>query len=176
MMNRKLGLIGLMVLILAGTAPLMADTGSGTLYGNAAAKADSNLTIEDMLLYAIQDEYFARAEYVAIMEKFGAMRPFSNIKDAETTHISWITQAYSAYKLSVPADDAKQHVVVPATLKTAFEAGVQAELDNIAMYDKFLATPLMQDARYVDLKALFTNLKNASYNHLKAFQTQLSKY
>lgn len=175
-MNRKFGLLTLMVLILAGTAPLMADTGAGTLYGNAAAKADTTLTIEDMLLYAIQDEYFARVEYVAIMEKFGTMRPFSNIKDAETTHISWITQAYSTYKLSLPADDARQHVIVPATLKDAFSAGVQAELDNIAMYDKFLATPLLQDARYTDLKVLFTNLKNASYNHLKAFQNQLAKY
>ena len=34
-------------------------------YGNAAAKADPQLTIESMLMYAIQDEYMAEAEHTA---------------------------------------------------------------------------------------------------------------
>jgi len=150
--------------------------GTLTAYGNAAAKADESLTIEDMLLYAAQDEYFARAEYVAIMAKFGTARPFSNIKSAEENHLAWLKDAFAAYKLSFPKDEAANYVQAPATLLDAYKAGVQAEIDNIAMYDKFLASPLIQGGQNPDLKTLFTNLKNGSVNHLNAFQRQLGKY
>ena len=40
-----------------------------------------------MLTYAIQDEYLALAEYELIIEKYGSMRPFSNIINSEKTHI-----------------------------------------------------------------------------------------
>jgi len=157
---------------------LAAAGAAGTLaaYGNAAAKADYSLTIEDMLLYAAQDEYFARAEYVAIMAKFGTARPFSNIKSAEENHLAWLKDAFAAYKLQFPRDEAANYVQVPATLLDAYKAGVQAEIDNIAMYDKFLASPLIQGNQYADLRTLFTNLKNGSVNHLNAFQRQVGKF
>jgi len=157
---------------------LAAAGAAGTLaaYGNAAAKADDSLTIEDMLLYAAQDEYFARAEYVAIMAKFGAARPFTNIKSAEENHLAWLKDAFAAYTLQFPWDEAANYVQVPATLLDAYKAGVQAEIDNIAMYDRFLASPLLQGGQNPDLKTLFTNLKNGSLNHLDSFQRQVGKY
>jgi len=160
------------------TLSLAAAGAAGTLtaYGNAAAKADDSLTIEDMLLYAAQDEYFARAEYVAIMAKFGTARPFSNIKSAEENHLAWLKDAFAAYKLQFPRDEAANYVQVPPTLLDAYKAGVQAEIDNIAMYDKFLASPLIQGSQYADLRTLFANLKNGSVNHLNAFQRQVGKY
>ncbi|MFQ3620972.1 MAG: hypothetical protein SNJ78_08510, partial [Spirochaetales bacterium] len=69
-MHKKTVLTSLVLLTLIGTFGLMADAESSLLYGNTAAKADSSLTVEKMLLYALQDEYLARAEYVAIMEKY----------------------------------------------------------------------------------------------------------
>ncbi len=165
--------IALMVSLSLATA---GAAGTLTVYGNAAAKADNSLTIEDMLLYAAQDEYFARAEYVAIMAKFGTARPFSNIKSAEENHLAWLKDAFAAYKLQFPRDEAANYVQAPATLLDAYKAGVQAEIDNIAMYDKFLASPLIQGSQYADLRTLFTNLKNGSVNHLNAFQRQVGKY
>lgn len=154
-----------------------ADSGqASTLYGNSAAKADQSLTIEDMLLYAAQDEYLARGEYVAIMKKFGTMRPFSNIMRAEENHLAWLKDAHAAYKIAFPTDQSADHLHVPATLLEAYKTGVQAEIDNIAMYDRFLATDLIKSAENKDFKVLFTNLRNASENHLQAFQNQLTKY
>ena len=147
-----------------------------TLYGNAAAKADGSLTIQDMLLYAAQDEYTARGEYAAIMGKYGTLRPFSNIIRAEENHLAWLRDAFAAYKLPFPADEASSHLIVPATLIDAYRTGVQAEVDNIAMYNTFLANPLIQGTQYADLRALFTNLRNASENHLQSFQNQLARY
>jgi hypothetical protein len=172
-MKRTIRLIVLAAMIVAATAGIGA---SESLYGNGAAKADADLSIEDMLLYAAQDEYFARGEYLAIMAKFGEARPFTNIERAEENHLAWLRTAYGTYRLSFPADGSKPYIAVPATLKDAFSAGVQAEIDNIAMYDRFLASSLLRDSRYADLKNLFTNLKNASGNHLESFRRQAAKY
>lgn len=164
-------------MVVIGGMVFALDTGtSQMLYGNAAAKADTSLTVSDMLTYAIQDEYLARAEYDAIMGKFGTIQPFSNIIKAENTHISWLEEAFKNYKLSIPKDEAKAYIHVPATLKETYEAGVQAEIDNIAMYERFLASPLIQDSKYNDLKVLFTNLRDASKNHLEAFKNQLNRF
>jgi len=146
------------------------------LYGNAAAKADANLTVESMLTYAIQDEYLARAEYAAIMAKFGNMTPYTNIKKAEEQHIAWLKDMFASLKLALPADDAGTYIQAPATLKDAAKAGVQAEIDNIAMYERFLAQPVLRDSRYAVVVDLFSRLKNASQNHLAAFQKQAAKY
>ena len=41
----------------------------------------------DINTYAIQDEYVAQKEYKEIMDKYGNVRPFSNIINAEANHI-----------------------------------------------------------------------------------------
>lgn len=157
-------------------AILFISSGDGTnqnLYGSSAAKVDNDLTIQDMLTYAIQDEYLAHAEYEAIISKFGNVKPFTNIIKAEETHIKWLEDAFKAYKLPIPKDEAKKYIKVPETLIKAYEAGVQAEIENIAMYERFLGIPLIKSNAYSDLRTLFTNLKNASQNHLEAFKKQL---
>lgn len=164
--------VGLLLFVLASGA-YSATTQEP--YGAAAAKADKDLTIEEMLVYAIQDEYLARAEYKAILAKFGNVRPFSNIVSAEETHVSYLKSAFSKYNLSVPLDEADGRIVVPSTLEEANRAGVQAEIENIAMYNRFLGAPALQAATYADIRSLFQTLKDASENHLKAFQNQLSK-
>ena len=66
---------------------------------------------------------------------------------------------------------AEEHVALPADLKSAFETGVQAEIDNIAMYESFLSRELPADVREV-----FESLMNASKNHLRAFRNNLRRY
>ena len=124
-----------------------------------------------MLTYAIQDEFLARAEYEVIMEKWGVMRPFSNIVQAEIRHADWVKELFESHGFSVPENAAADHVVIPDSLKEAFETGVQAEIDNIAMYDKFLALDLPDDVREV-----FERLKAGSENHLRAFRNGLARY
>ena len=134
-------------------------------YGSAAVVAGKTYKLADMLTYAIEDEYAAHAEYAAIMAKFGEQRPFSNIMRAEQTHIARLTPLFAAHGVALPKDNAAQHVVVPATLAEAFKIGVDAEIKNIAMYEAFLRAELPADVRLV-----FEALKNASQNHLAAFE------
>ena len=157
-------------IVLFLTAALLAPIAASD-FGASAAVRDDNPTLEAMLRYAIQDEYLARAEYEQIMETHGDIRPFSNIIQAEESHVGYLVPLFENLGLTVPADTAADHVVVPESLKQAIEIGVQAEIDNIAMYDRFLDQDLPADVRDV-----FERLKNASENHLRAFRNNLMRY
>jgi hypothetical protein len=164
-------LIETALLVLVSTGVFAADADFGAL----GAEGKTALSLEQTLTYAIQDEYLARAEYEAIMERYGNVRPFSNIIRAEEQHIEWLKQLFAEYGLKLPVDTSRSRVVLPADLKTALQTGVQAEVDNIAMYEAFLgkaaASPLPANVRDV-----FERLKSASENHLRAFRNNLSRY
>ena len=140
-------------------------------FGARGAEGKSGLTIEQMLTYAIQDEYLARAEYRLIIEEYGSIRPFTNIVAAEQRHIEWVTELLDEYGYSLPKDTAHMYVVLPENLKSSFETGVQAEIDNIAMYASFLRADIPGD-----VQDLFEQLKRASENHLQAFRNNLNRY
>ena len=139
-------------------------------YGAAAAKDAQNYTMAEMLTWAIQDEYLARAEYAQIMDTFAVDRPFSNIAKAEETHISLLTPLFETYGAALPDDEGDAHVVLPESLVQAYETGVTAEINNIAMYEAFLQHDLPQDVQDV-----FTVLRDASQNHLAAFERNLDR-
>ncbi len=148
------------------------DAGS---WGAKGAATASPLTVEDMLRYAMEDEYLARAEYYAIMKRFGSARPFSNIVRSEETHISWLVDAYAVAGLTLPVDRAASLVTVPTSLAAAYRTGVDAEIANIAMYDAFLDSPLLKKPEHTSLVALFSRLRDASKNHLSAFKRAVAR-
>ena len=140
-------------------------------FGARGAEGKSGLTVEQMLTYAIQDEYLARAEYELIIGEYGSIRPFTNIMSAEERHIEWVAEMFDEYGYSLPKDTANLYVALPADLRSSFQTGIQAEIDNIAMYESFLAEDLPADVR-----DLFERLKRASENHLRAFRNNLHRY
>ena len=139
--------------------------------GAKASKNNPSPNVEEMLLYAIQDEYLARAEYYEVIDRFGEIRPFTNIVKSEETHVGMLIPLFESHGLDVPQDTYASHAVIPDDLKTAFEIGVQAEIDNIAMYESFLQRELPEDIR-----TAFERLKAASENHLRSFRNGLSRY
>jgi hypothetical protein len=140
-------------------------------FGAAGAEGKTGLSIDQMLTYAIQDEYLARAEYKLIIEEYGNIRPFTNIMAAEQKHIEWVTEILDRYEFTVPKDTAHRYVALPEDLQSSFQAGIQAEVDNIDMYASFLKEDLPGDVR-----DLFERLMRASENHLQAFRNNLSRY
>ena len=137
-------------------------------YGSSGALDDETLTLADMLTYAMQDEYLARAEYAVIIGSFGSDRPFTNIMRAEETHIEALSPLFEAYGVASPADEGESHTAAVASLTEAYQAGVNAEVNNIAMYETFLDQNLPDNVRTV-----FESLMRASENHLRAFQNRL---
>jgi hypothetical protein len=162
----------IMVLVVAlSTAVALVSFADTADFGAKGAEGKTGLTVEQMLTYAIQDEYLARAEYELIIEEYGSIRPFTNIMAAEERHIEWVTELLDEYGYFVPKDTANLYVALPEDLKSSFETGVQAEIDNIAMYESFLRADLPADVR-----DLFERLKGASENHLRAFRNNLNRY
>jgi len=154
----------LLAVAVVGTAGVvMAE--ENALGAQAAAK-DSSYTIEEMLTYAIQDEYLAQAEYAAIIEAFDVTRPYTNILRAEGNHVEALLPLFAAHGVTVPdASIVAGQAVIPDTLEETLAIGVEAEQKNIAMYDAFLEQDLPDDVRVV-----FENLRDASANHLAAFE------
>ncbi|RSD28720.1 ferritin-like domain-containing protein [Mesobacillus subterraneus] len=140
-------------------------------FGAKGALQDSSITLEEALVYAIQDEYLAQARYDAIIGKFGNVRTFTNIKAAEQRHISALVNLFQKYNIKIPDNNASQYVTAPETLKDAYKQGVDGEIENIAMYDKLKGIPSLPE----DVKAVFTQLGNASKNHLEAFRRGLGR-
>lgn len=138
---------------------------AAAVYGAAAAMADTSLTLSDMLTYAIEDEYAARAEYALILDEYGVVRPFSNIINAETTHVAELTPLFAAHGVTIPEEPDFDGLHLPDTLQAAMETGVTAEILNIDMYRSFLAMELPDDVRTV-----FEQLLAASEKHLSAFE------
>lgn len=125
----------------------------------------------DALTEALEDEYKARAAYRRIIETYGERRPFINIVEAESRHIASLLSLFDKYDLTPPSDDWAEKVDVPSSYREACADGVQAEIDNAAMYDRFLET--VQEA---DIRRVFENLQAASReNHLPAFRRCLER-
>ncbi len=141
-----------------------------TNYGAKGALNDTSLTLPQMLTYALQDEHLAQSRYKNVLQTFGDIRTFARIKEAELRHIYALLPLFEKYQVPIPEDISQSFVKTPGNVKSAFAASVEGEVDNIAMYEKFLAYELPNDIRMV-----FTQLLNASQNHLAAFERGLGR-
>jgi rubrerythrin len=157
------------------------ETGQGNKGGNStieidwSLKPEVNVTFEEdyslgeMLNLAIEDEYHAKNTYVAIVDDFGDVSPFNAIIDAELSHIESLKLVFEDHGFVLP-EDPNSIESVPADLNSALEAAIQAEVNNIAMYEHFLS---LSDEE--DVIAAFELLKAASESHLESFMMSLQR-
>jgi len=124
-------------------------------------------TLSNVLIEAINDEYKACATYRLVISKFGEIRPFINIVEAESRHIEALLPLFKKYGITIPDDTWVSRIQVPDSIIDACRDGVQAEIENAEMYDRLL------DATkdYPDVQQVLMQLQRASAeNHLPAFQ------
>lgn len=115
---------------------------------------------------ALDDEYQAWATYDQVIRDFGAVRPFSNIRDAEARHIDALAGLFERYGVPVPTNPWPGRVKRYPTLHEACVAAVDAEIANAALYERLLASTTR-----ADILAVFGNLQEASQQrHLRAFR------
>jgi len=120
----------------------------------------------DALGEALDDEYCAWATYDQVIADFGEVPPFGNIREAEARHIEALRGLFDRYGLGVPENPWPGKVARYANLHEACAAGVAAEIENGALYERLLAS-----TRRADILTVFRNLQEASqHRHLPAFQ------
>lgn len=115
---------------------------------------------------ALDDEYKARATYQGVIDRFGPVRPFVNIIEAEERHANALLRLFERFGIEPLKDRWAGEVPAPSSLAEACKAGVEAEIENAAMYERLLAQ--VSDARVRDV---LKRLQQASQQrHLPAFR------
>lgn len=131
----------------------------------------TNGDLRTILDEALEDERKAEATYASVLAKFGEVRPFSNIIDAERRHSSAIERQMARLGFPIPPNNWEGRAPAPASLAEACREAVQAEVENIALYDRLLPTIADSTVRQV-----LENLQAASRdNHLPAFRRCLAR-
>ncbi|MCT0202015.1 DUF2202 domain-containing protein [Synechococcus sp. CS-602] len=122
---------------------------------------------------ALNDEYHAWATYTQVLEDFGPVRPFQHIRDSEQRHIQALQHLFHRYNLTVPTNPwSAVNLSHYASAQEACEAGVQAEIDNVDLYQRILRA-----TQRPEMLRVFERLRSASQNrHLAAFQRAAARF
>jgi hypothetical protein len=126
------------------------------------------LSVEETedLLAVLDDEYRAHATYTQILDDLGPVLPFTNIRDAEARHVDALLGLLRAFGVAAPSNTWPGRVTRYPSVQEACAAGVRAEIDNAALYDRVLTRTSRPE-----LVTVYENLQRASReNHLPAFE------
>ncbi len=171
--------------LFAFAAPAMAQSwyrvnGPGT--GTPVAVVPVTAEEVRWLAYMREEEKLARDVYEQLLAKWG-LSIFRNIAMSEEQHHTAIGTLLVRYSVPDPALNKPTGVYVDAKLaalysqlmakglqsaKDALEVGVLIEKTDIADLEAALKSTVK-----LDIKRVYTNLMNGSYNHLEAFETTL---
>lgn len=172
---RKTFFVALLV-SLVGFGLVMTTVNASSIYDSEVRSfelsTDVKYSLEEMLLYAIQDEYLAQAEYQLIISQYGEIKPFINIVAVEQGHIDLLIPLFETYNIELPENNVSEKAVLPESISSALATGIEAEEMNIAMYQQFLSQDNLPD----DVRSVFEYLMNASENHLRAFSKERYNY
>lgn len=151
--------------------------GPGLAFDNTPPTAEEAKT----LAFMREEEKLARDVYRLLAEKWN-LTVFRNIAEAEEQHFRTIGAVLEKYNLPDPAltepgvySDAGLTALYAeliakgmSSVSDALEVGVIIEKTDIADLEEAI-----QAAVKPTLKRLYTNLMNASFNHLEAFEANL---
>ena len=79
---------------------------------------------------ALEDEYQSWSIYDQVIQDFGEVRPFINIRDAEARHIEALRTLYLRYGVAIPENAWVGKVERYSSVQAACEASVAAEIAN----------------------------------------------
>jgi len=130
--------------------------------------ADTRLDASEQqaLADALDDEYKSHETYAQVIRDFGEVRPFINIVEAEARHIAALLALFDRYGTVPPENRWAGKAPRFKSVHEACMAGVQGEIENVALYDRLLAS-----TRRADILDVFQSLRSASQDrHLPAFQ------
>lgn len=149
-----------------GSGSAMAESVQAAAVVSGPGTGDLSASEIEALGMALNDEYKAWAVYDQVIADLGAVRPFTRIVTAEETHIDALVTLFDRYGLEVPENPWSGNVPTFDSRTEACAGGVQAEIDNAALYDQLFT---MVDNS--DIIRVFTALQQASLSkHLPAFE------
>ncbi|MGC8722038.1 MAG: DUF2202 domain-containing protein [Caldisericaceae bacterium] len=138
---------------------------------------------EKGILYMVEEEKLARDVYAYLYNLWG-ITTFSNIKDAEQTHMDQVLSLVDQYKLQAPATLDSVGVFSDPHLQELYNTLINQGSQSVT--DALKVGALIEETDIIDLqnysnetesssvKTVYLNLMNGSENHLRAFVSQLN--
>jgi hypothetical protein len=115
---------------------------------------------------ALADERAAEARYETVTRSLGTVMPFRQLERAERRHAWALEQLLEQHGAPVPPAASAPSISEPKSLREECALGVQAEKNNIALYDELLRSELP-----ADVQCVFSHLRSASRDrHLPALE------
>ena len=136
------------------------------------------------LTFMVEEEKVARDVYNHLAEKWGE-RVFSKIFKSEQKHMDAIEKLLKRYELTVPSTMDEEGIFMDEKLQsmydTLIEQGDQSLKDALNVAVEIEETDIndletiLEDELPADMERVYNHLLRGSYNHLRAFNRQLSK-
>jgi hypothetical protein len=156
--------------------------GSGTGTGQTVSLTEEE---QQWLTFMREEEKLARDTYLFLYAKW-KMPIFSNIASSEQKHMDALKVLLDRYGIPDPASQKQGEFSVESGLQPLYDklvaqgslsrvealnVGVIIEVKDIADLDDAIAS-----TQHNDIRLVYGNLRQGSYNHLDAFNSQLSRY
>jgi len=126
----------------------------------------ASVTATEALREALEDTYRVRATCRKVIEAFGPVRPFVDIRQEEERHARSLRALFGRLGVEAPHDTWPPRVSVPDTLVAACAAASRAELERQAMYERLI--PVVRD---VAARRILRRIQRASSSrYLPAFR------
>ncbi|MBS1859644.1 MAG: DUF2202 domain-containing protein [Acidobacteria bacterium] len=179
-LTKSTATFALIAILLAFAVTATAQPGRPPAAGTVTAVVPLTAAEAQSLTFMREEEKLARDVYQELYKKWN-LTVFKNIAESEQTHFDAVGTLLTRYGVPDPAQNTAPGVYTNPTFislyndliakgmlsaQDALEAGALIETRDIAD----LQTALSATAK-LDLKRVYTNLLNASFNHLEAFQT-----
>lgn len=116
---------------------------------------------------AIDNEYRARASYLAVIKRFGPVKPFNMIIRTQEQNVSILKALFDKYGIEVPADQYGN-----IAIEGSIEKNCQLNADTNRLYSKVYQDELLPAVQnYEDIKTVLHRLiQSRENNFLPAFQ------
>ncbi|MCH9737944.1 MAG: DUF2202 domain-containing protein [Actinomycetia bacterium] len=172
----------------SGSKKLVAGLGAvliaGSVLGGVATSAQAAAKPDAAALqYMVAEEKLAHDVYVTLGDEYG-LRVFTNIARSETQHQSAVARLLDKYGIKNPTLGDKVGVFDDPKLQKLYDDSVAKGM--LSLQDALEVGVLVEETDIADLKEIIagnepaavdrvlTNLLNASYKHLAAFERQLN--
>jgi len=121
---------------------------------------------------AIDDEYKSWSNYHQVIQDFGNVRPFINIRGAEARHIEALSGLFQYYNQPVPKNQWTEKATHYANLNQACIASINGEIENVSLYDD-----LIKSTKNEIILRVYKALQLASQDrHLPTFKRYADRY
>jgi hypothetical protein len=155
-------------------------TGMQSNYNNIANIPASDLSAEEeaSLIFMVQEEQLARDVYNVMIEKWN-ITPFQNIVKSEQMHVDAVKQLLTRYEIADPSLEAGKFadptlqklyddLIAQGSVSQIEALKVGALIEEVDIKDLQTRLATTDNA---DIQLIYTNLMNASNNHLRAYAT-----